>query len=78
MTMFGLGWGLKLQGVSSLGKLVAIRLGDGCDQEANGASSIEQLSEWCGATRAEILEAMETAPIAIEIALKTLHELSPQ
>lgn len=49
MTMFGGLWGLRLIGVSPLAKLVAIRLGDGCNIDASGSTDLSDLAEWCGA-----------------------------
>lgn len=59
MTMFGMSWGLRVTGVSPLAKLVAIRLGDGCDQDARGYAYVDTLMEWCcAANHIELFNAL--------------------
>lgn len=68
MTMNGMGWGLGLEGViSSVAKLVAIRLGDGCDQEGSGSTNIDALAAWCCADRATILKALRELEIEHDV-----------
>jgi hypothetical protein len=58
MTMFGTSWGLSLDRVTPVAKLVAIRLGDACDQDAQGATSLAALAAWCGASKSNTLAAL--------------------
>jgi hypothetical protein len=59
MTMFGLSWGLRLERLDPVSKLVAIRLGDGCDTYGRGNADIQDLIEWCCADRKEIFAALQ-------------------
>jgi hypothetical protein len=58
MTMFGASWGLKLFSVTPVAKLVAIRLGDGCNVDATGKTDLADLIEWCCASREEVLDGL--------------------
>lgn len=58
MTMFGAAWGLSLVGIGPLQKLVAIRLGDGCDVDGSGKTDLADLIEWCGTSQSELVQAL--------------------
>lgn len=59
MTMYGASWGLNLVGVTPLAKLVAVRLGDGCDVTGYGGTSLRALAEWCCAEVVEVRGALD-------------------
>lgn len=58
MTIFGALWGHGLSAVTPLAKLVAIRLGDGCNTEAIGTTHMDDLVDWCCAPSTEITDAL--------------------
>lgn len=58
MTIFGLAWGYRVREVTPLAKLIAIRFGDCCDQDACGIAEWGDLQEWCCAGRNEIEDAL--------------------
>jgi hypothetical protein len=58
MTMFGHSWGLNLVGVTPVAKLIAIYIGDSCNQDAQGRASISDLASWCGVKPRLVLGAL--------------------
>lgn len=68
MTMFGASWGLGLLYVPPIAKLVAIRLGDGCDADAAGVAYFDDLQEWCCASQADIRHALEVLAVLQKVA----------
>lgn len=58
MTMFGASWGLGLEGITPTAKLVAIRLGDGCDVEGKGRIEMARLAEFCCCGPEDVREAL--------------------